>query len=402
MMTKGSRILVLVAALALGLVYVLPMWRIRLQAPQYPEGLGMVIRINTIVGVKEHDLNNINNLNHYIGMKRIEPESIPELRIMPALVGALIVLGAAVAALGRRKALYAFTGLFLAFAVAGMVDFWMWNYDYGHDLDEENAIIKIPGMSYQPPLIGSKQILNFKAHSWPASGGWILIAAGGLFAMVTASEVRRGRREGSGTGGTSGDASRSPAAPALAALALGATLAAGACSGPQTRPIAYGTDTCEHCRMSLADEKHGAEAVTKTGRAYAFDSIECLAAWFGGLEDPATAHSLWVTDFADPPELVRAEEAYFLFSPTLQSPMGLGLTAFARLEDRDGAVTSFGGAALDWAGVRALVAEKWPGGRPQHGMGHGMHGGHSETMAPPDSSAGGDGAAAPEHAHTSS
>ncbi|HSW29326.1 MAG TPA: nitrous oxide reductase accessory protein NosL [Longimicrobiales bacterium] len=383
MMTKGSRILVLVAALALGLVYVLPVWRIKLQAPQYPEGLGMVIRINTIEGVKKHDLNNINNLNHYIGMKRIEPEAIPELRIMPVLVGVLMGLGALAAAVGRRKALYAFTGLFLAFAVAGMVDFWMWTYDYGHNLDEEHAIMKIPGMSYQPPLIGSKQILNFRANSWPGAGGWILIAAGGLFTLVTASEVRRGRREGSGVGGASGDAGRSPVAPALAALALGATLAAGACSEPQPRPIAYGTDTCEHCRMSVMDERHGTEAVTKTGRTYTFDSVECLAAWFGGLDDPATVHSLWVTDFSNAPELIRAEGAHFLVSSTLQSSMGLGLTAFAREEDRDGAVLSFGGDARNWAGVRALVAEKWPEGRPQHGMGQGMHGGHSETMAPP-------------------
>jgi copper chaperone NosL len=45
----------------------------------------------------------------------------------------------------------------------------------------ENAIIKIPGMSYQPPLIGSKQILNFTAHSWPGSGGYaIMLVAGGV------------------------------------------------------------------------------------------------------------------------------------------------------------------------------------------------------------------------------
>ncbi|NJD18983.1 MAG: hypothetical protein FIA95_06840, partial [Gemmatimonadetes bacterium] len=318
-------------------------------------------------------------LNHYIGMKRIDPESIPELAIMPALVGAFILLGAGAAAFGRRKALYAFTGLFLAFAVAGMVDFWMWNYDYGHNLDDEHAIIKIPGMSYQPPLIGSKQILNFRAHSWPGPGGWILIVAGGIFSLVSLAEIRRGRRERRATGGAS------PAAPALAALAVGAALSASACSGPQPRAIAYGTDTCEHCRMSLADEKHGAEAVTKTGRTYVFDSIECMAAWRGVLDDPATVHSLWVTDFSNPPQLIRAEGAFFLVSPTLQSPMGLGLTAFARLEDRDGAVHGFGGEALDWAGVRALVAEEWPGGRPQHGMWHGMHGGHSETMTPPDS-----------------
>jgi hypothetical protein len=197
MMTKGSRILVLVAALALGLVYVLPVWKISLQAPQYPEGLGMVIRINTIVGVKQHDLDNINNLNHYIGMKRIEPESIPEMRIMPAVIGAFVLLGLLTAALGRRKVLYGYVGAFLVFALVGMADFWKWEYDYGHDLDQENAIIKIPGMSYQPPLIGSRQILNFKAHSWPGAGGWILIGFGALgtgLVLIEAGRARPGRR----------------------------------------------------------------------------------------------------------------------------------------------------------------------------------------------------------------
>ena len=57
--------------------------------------------------------------------------------------------------------------------------------------------------------------------------------------------------------------------------------------------------------------------------------------------------------------------------------MGLGLTAFARQEDRDGAVNSFGGEAKDWAGVQAYVGEMWAGGRPAM-----SHGGHSSTLEP--------------------
>ncbi|MDP2957083.1 MAG: nitrous oxide reductase accessory protein NosL [Longimicrobiales bacterium] len=363
MMTKGSRILVLVAALALGLVYVLPLWRISLKAPQYPEGLGMVIRINTIVGAKQHDLNNINNLNHYIGMKRIVPESIPEMKVMPAVVGVFILLGLLAAALGRRRVLYGFVGIFLAFAVVGLVDFWLWNYDYGHDLDHENAIIKIPGMSYQPPLIGTRQILNFTATSWPASGGLILIGTGALLTAVGFLEFRRARR--SGTSGAEG-------AGALVALALAASLPLSACAEPQPRAFVYGTDSCEACLMALADEGHPAQLVTRTGRVYVFDSIECLAAYVGGMDDPGEVHSLWVTDFSNPPDLVRAEEALFMVSENLPSPMGVGLTAFDRGEDRDGAVNAFGGKPLDWDGVKALVAERWPDGRPAHG-------GHAET-----------------------
>jgi copper chaperone NosL len=73
--------------------YVLPLWSIALIAPQYPEGLGMLIRINGIDGFKESDLQSINGLNHYIGMKTIEPDAIPELRFMPVILAVLIVAG---------------------------------------------------------------------------------------------------------------------------------------------------------------------------------------------------------------------------------------------------------------------------------------------------------------------
>ena len=179
MMDRISRAMTATAALLLLALFAFPLWRIDLLAPQYPEGIGMLIRIDDVVGLKEQDLHNINSLNHYIGMKEIHAESIPELRYMPWLVGALVVTGLLVAAWGRRRALVAWLGGFLVLGLAGLADFWRWSYDYGHDLDPD-AIIKVPGMTYQPPLLGSKQLLNFTATSWPTWGG---IAAGVAFAL---------------------------------------------------------------------------------------------------------------------------------------------------------------------------------------------------------------------------
>jgi copper chaperone NosL len=71
-------------------------------------------------------------------------------------------------------------------ALAGMVDFWKWEYDYGHNLDNEHAILKIPGMTYQPPLIGAKQLLNFRAVSLPSVGG---ILAGVAITLAVAAVV---------------------------------------------------------------------------------------------------------------------------------------------------------------------------------------------------------------------
>lgn len=185
-MSKTPRILVVLASVVMMGVYFFPLWNVRLTAPQYPEGLGMQIRINTVEGATENDLNNINNLNHYIGMKRIEPEAIPELRIMPWIVAGIIVTGLATAALAKRQLLYVWAAGFLALALIGLIDFWKWEYDYGHNLDNEHAILKIPGMTYQPPLIGAKQLLNFRAVSLPSIGG---ILAGVAMALAVTAVV---------------------------------------------------------------------------------------------------------------------------------------------------------------------------------------------------------------------
>ena len=190
-----SRALVALAVLLIGVAYVRPLWHIALEAPQYPEGLGMYIWADKITGEKPQDLNSINGLNHYIGMKEIVPESIPELRLMPYLLAGLAALGVLVALTGSRKLLLAWVVLFALLAVAGLADFWKWGYEYGHELDP-TAAIKVPGMAYQPPVIGSKQLLNFRATSWPALGGLALMAS--VVLGVAASLLDRRRRPAAG------------------------------------------------------------------------------------------------------------------------------------------------------------------------------------------------------------
>ncbi|MEJ5339806.1 MAG: hypothetical protein ACK42C_03065 [Aquificaceae bacterium] len=168
-----SRGLLALASLLLILTYFFPLWKIELIAPQYPEGLRMFIWVNKITGGTEFDLYNINLLNHYIGMKPIEPEAIPELKIMPFIVGFLIAFGLLSSLLGKRVLLYAWVITFTLLGIAGLADFYRWGYEYGHNLDP-NAPIKIPGLAYQPPLIGTKQLLNMLASSYPDMGGYIM------------------------------------------------------------------------------------------------------------------------------------------------------------------------------------------------------------------------------------
>jgi copper chaperone NosL len=184
-MTKTARSFLVAASLLLAATPLLPVWRITLIAPQYPEGMGMEIRFNTIAGAKEHDLENINHLNHYIGMRVIEPADMPELRFMPWIVVGIAAVGLAAAATRRRAALYGWAALLCASGVAGMADFWWRTYTYGHTLDLEHAAIQIPGLAYQPPLLGVKQIANFTASAWPAEGGVLV----GVVVLLTATAV---------------------------------------------------------------------------------------------------------------------------------------------------------------------------------------------------------------------
>ena len=185
-MNTKSRIMVAVAALMLILTFFFPLWTIDLNAPQYPEGLGIRIWLDQISGMKPNDLQSINGLNHYIGMKVIDPESIPELKIMPYIIVFMIVFGLLNAYMKNRKLIYIWLILFIILGVIGMYDFYMWEYDYGHQLNPD-APIKVPGMTYQPPLIGSKQLLNISAVSLPSTAAIVIFIS--IFLNIAALYV---------------------------------------------------------------------------------------------------------------------------------------------------------------------------------------------------------------------
>lgn len=185
-MKPVSRLIVGIAALSLVSAYFLPLWQILMWAPQYPEGLEMKIWINTLSG----DVKIISALNHYIGMKTIEVGMFPEFGYMIYIVGFIIAIGLMTAAVGKRFMLWIFFGLMMAAAAAALLDFYLWGYDYGHNLNPD-APIKIEGMAYQPPLIGTKVLLNFTAFSGPDIGGWIFLVAGVALIVVSWIEWKR-------------------------------------------------------------------------------------------------------------------------------------------------------------------------------------------------------------------
>jgi len=112
--------------------------------------------------------------------------------------------------------------------------------------------------------------------------------------------------------------------------------------------------------MVITDARYAAVLVTEKGRSYPTDSVECLAALLeSGTIPRAMVRSLWVTDFGNPGNLVDATTAQYLVAPTLPSPMGLNLTAFAEAGTAQSVAADHSGGILSWVGVQSLVRRQW-------------------------------------------
>lgn len=342
-MKKRSNIIFLIAVLLPLLLFVFPMWSIKLNAPQYPDGLTMYIWVSKITGATESTLQNVNILNHYIGMKNIEPDNIPELKYFPFVVAGMAALGL-IALFSRQKEAFLTWAIVLSIlGVLGIYDFYLWEYDYGHNLDP-HAAIKIEGMVYQPPLIGSKWLLNFKATSWPHLGGIALglsIALGFISYFMARKETIAGKVR------NSFDSARF-----VTTLSFIGILFFAGCSTDQV-PIVYGEDQCDHCMMKIVQPQFGAEIITKKGKAFKFDAIECLIGFAaGGKVSAEEIHSEYVTAYTAPKKLILAEQGFYLRSTNLPSPMGMFLSAFQSEEEALRFQSELGGEVFSWEDLK--------------------------------------------------
>ena len=189
---RKDKLLMIVGSLMLLLLFVFPLWKITLLAPQYPEPLGLNINITHLSdGNQYNDVQNIDLLNHYIGMAHLPYKAnvkkgvvkpFKEFVIIPIVVVILTIIGVVFGFLGKRKLYATWIILLVISGIVGIYDFYNWLYIYGHDLNP-NAILKITDkatgemMAYQPPLFGFKQMLNFKVYSYPSTGVYFIGAA---------------------------------------------------------------------------------------------------------------------------------------------------------------------------------------------------------------------------------
>ena len=336
-MTQGNRIktiskvLLVLAALFLILNIFLPIWQIELYAPQYPEGLELLIYADSLSG----NVDIINGLNHYIGMQTLHSENFIEFSILKYIFIGFALLFLIVAFIGRKKPVYILFVAFLLFGILAMVDFYRWNYNYGHDLDP-NAAIKVPGMSYQPPILGYKQLLNFGAYSIPDTGGLLFIGAGVLILFVVLLESGVFRRIFK---------RRKQVAMMLMAFGLFSLFSCGS-TGPQ--PIKINKDTCAYCKMTITNPNFATQLTTKKGRYYLFDDIVCMADYKKSNTD-IEYDILYTADFSRPSDFIDVEKALFLHSDSLRSPMGGNIAGFAERDSLQKIQARFNGSEIEWA-----------------------------------------------------
>ncbi len=308
----GTKLLLLLAAAGLVAVLFTPIWRIDLDAPQYPEGLSLSIHANGLRG----NVDIINGLNHYIGMKTLHNEDFIEFKVLPYLIIFFAAAFALTATVGRRKLLNILFIAFVAFGIVAMYDFWRWEYNYGHNLNP-NAAIVVPGMAYQPPLIGFKQLLNFGAYSIPDIGGWIFIAAGALLLLCVVIEWKRHK-----------NLSKRYVVVNPVVLLLLLPLLNSCNAAPEA--ITAGTDNCYFCKMTITEPKYASEIVTSKGKVFKFDDIHCMLSFTkANMIDAAQVKDFYVSDFAGNHALVKATESLLLQGTEIHGPMNGNVVAFS-------------------------------------------------------------------------
>lgn len=163
--------------------WLLPYWNFRLIAPQYPDGLNLIISLTGVTG----DVAEIDTINHYIGMAHIESGAEFE-----RAMGGYLVAGLAIAIMtatlyaGKRLNWLALT-FAAALPIGFLADTSYWLYTFGHDLDPRAPIHLAV---FTPTLFGAGKVGQFATHAWPAAGFWMVVVGGSLVVIASAMRQR--------------------------------------------------------------------------------------------------------------------------------------------------------------------------------------------------------------------
>lgn len=167
-----SRFVLALLVIPLVLSFMVPMWRIRMEAPQYPEGLDLYIYSYKVEGGNDNnDIQEISVLNHYIGMAPIDRAALSDLDWIPFLFAGLIILALRTAVIGNVSSLLDLLVVTTYAGIFGFGRFYYKLYTFGHNLDPKAPITVDP---FTPAVLGKKQIANFLTEAWPGGGTYLV------------------------------------------------------------------------------------------------------------------------------------------------------------------------------------------------------------------------------------
>jgi copper chaperone NosL len=121
-----------------------------------------------------------------------------------------------------------------------------------------------------------------------------------------------------------------------------------ACS-TKPEPLLFGKDPCFTCKMTLMDTKFGAEIVSRKGKVYKFDDMNCMIEFYhSGYEPAENIAQLLVVDYAKPGTLINAKTAYYIYSEAIHSPMASNVAAYSSGEELANYNKDLNGKTLGW------------------------------------------------------
>ena len=189
-----ARAIVLVAVLLLIPTTFLPMWNMTMYANQYPDGLRLAIHSWKLeAGNRGIDLQEINTLNHYIGMKPLDPKDFLEFKWLPFAIGFFILFGLRTVVIGKVVGLVDLLVLFIYFGIFSLASFYYRLYVYGHYLEPTAAVKVAP---FTPPIIGHQTLANFEVYSFPGLGSYCMGIVPLLLAFALFLAFSSARKEG--------------------------------------------------------------------------------------------------------------------------------------------------------------------------------------------------------------
>ncbi len=146
-----------------------PYWEMTLHAPQYPDGLHVELYVNKMTG----DVQEIDGLNHYIGMPKLEEAGKLERSFSGLAIGALaLLLMAAVFVHNQWAAILALPALL--YPLIFLADLFYWLYTFGHNLDP-TAALSSSIEPFTPTLLGTGVIGQFKTTAMVDTGFWLAV-----------------------------------------------------------------------------------------------------------------------------------------------------------------------------------------------------------------------------------